>query len=94
MTTTPTPEAVEALELAMHNAEAWHADTQYKAGSKDVAEVCIELLNKAGFTITRAAQMSDAELFDAFAAVLPEIISQKAGVARLCEIAKKYRGTL
>jgi len=45
-------------------------------------------------TTTHKAVDALALALDAFAALLPLIIEQKAGVARLCEIAKKYRGEL
>ena len=95
MTTTPSPspEAVDALEIAIRNAEAWHADTQYKAGYKDVAEVCIELLNKAGFTITRAAPMSEAELeVELLRASITTLNGYFVTVETAMNVAKKYRG--
>ena len=89
MTTTPTPspDAVEALARAVwpHSTEAGLA---IPSDLKYATEGVMKRILDAGFTITRAAPMSEAEL-ELRAGVISYYTSQADEIVQL---AKKYRG--
>ena len=86
MTTTPN-DAVEALAMAIY---CHSPDDEMPVGliREMAAKACIERLHSLGFTITRAAPMSEADL-ELRAGVISYYTSQADEIVQL---AKKYRG--
>ena len=85
---TTTPEAVEALGIAMYK----NANEEFSGTIQEHAEAALRHLETKGFTITRAPQMTEAELKLAMEAAIYECEPERNKVKFAIEIAKKYRG--
>ena len=88
MTTTPTPspDVIEALALALDDVANAPFDKRFAAS-------LIDELKERGFTITRAAPMSEAELeVELLRASITTLNGYFVTVETAMNVAKKYRG--